>query len=95
MPSADIAPMLGACRADPARPSLRRAAQARRGRLPATNLRHCPSYPVCGGPGLPAFRASRRASGVTAAERQRRGWRAPWRRRVRPVKGRLEDVQKL
>ncbi|NYF57892.1 hypothetical protein HDA35_003723 [Micromonospora purpureochromogenes] len=40
------APATGATRrADPACPSLRRAARARRGRLPATNLHHFLSYP--------------------------------------------------
>jgi hypothetical protein len=41
------------------------------------------------------LRASRRACGVTAVQRQRSGGQAPRRRRERPVSGRLEDVQKV
>jgi hypothetical protein len=40
--------------------------------------------------GLPALRASRRACCVTGVKRQRSDGRAPWRRRVRPVQGRLD-----
>jgi len=43
-----------------------------------------------GPPGSPLPAPARQASGVTAAERQRHGRRAPRRRRVRPVQGRLD-----
>ena len=48
-----------------------------------------------GGPGPPAIRASRWASVWPPRSAERSGGQAPKRRRVRPVSGRLEDVQKV
>jgi hypothetical protein len=77
--------------------SLRRAGSWPRG--PAgCRTRHPTGNGLSSSGGPPGFPPSAPAAGRVAwpeSERQRSHGHAPWRRRVRPVKGRREDVQKV
>lgn len=80
--------------ADPACPSLRRADRAR---CPAgcrpTNTNHPRHHRQRRPPGIPLSAPAAGRSAWPESERQRSDGLAPRRRRVRPVSGRLEDVQ--